>query len=291
MTSKAFHDRDGFIWMNGEMTPWREAKVHFLTHGLHYGTTVFEGERAYNGRIFESRAHAERLHKSGAIINMAMPFSVDEIEAAKQDVMKANNLTDAYIRVAAWRGSEQMGIDVSGTKVHIGIAAWQWGSYFPPEIREQGIALATSQWRRPAPETAPTDSKCAALYALGTMAKHEAKEKGYNDALMLDHEGYVAESTGANLFAVKDGALFTPIADRFLNGITRRNVIALARDFGITVEEKRISPGELADFEEIFLTGTAAEITPVGKIDGHAYKVGPVTRKLTSGYEALVRAP
>ena len=283
-----YDDRDGFIWMDGEMLPWREAQTHFLTHALHYGTQVFEGERAYNGKIFKSREHSARLINSAKIIYMDMPYSVDELEQIKQDVLKANNLENAYIRAAAWRGAEQMGIDVEGTQTHVAVAAWDWGSYFDPEIREKGIALKTSDWRKPAPNTAPTEAKTASLYNLSCMVKVEVKKAGFTDALMLDHEGFVAESTGANIFCIKDGTLHTPIADRFLNGLTRQTVIELAKEFGIPVEERRITPEELDSFEEIFLTGSAAEITPVGKIDDLSYTVGPITQKLMQAYTDLV---
>ena len=285
-----YDDRDGFIWMDGKMLPWREAKMHYLTHALHYGTQVFEGERAYDGHIFKSREHSQRLHNSAKIIYMDMPVSVDELEDIKQEVLKANNLENAYIRAAAWRGAEQMGIDVAGTKTHVAVAAWDWGSYFDPAIREKGISLKTSTWRKPAPNTAPTAAKTASLYNLSCMVKVEVKKAGYTDALMLDHEGYVAESTGANFFAIKDGQIHTPIADRFLNGITRQTVIGLARDMGISVEERRINPEELESFDEIFLTGTAAEITAVGKIDDITYGVGPITRKLHEAYEDLIHS-
>ena len=284
-----YDEREGFIWVDGEMLPWKEAKMHFLTHALHYGTQVFEGERAYNGKIFKSREHSERLIKSAEIVHMDMPYTADELEDIKYEVLKANNLENAYIRAAAWRGAEQMGIDVEGTKTHVAVAAWDWGSYFDPEIREKGISLKTSNWRKPAPDTAPTNSKCAGLYVLGTMAKFEAKRDGYTDALMLDHEGNVAESTGANLFAVKDGKLHTPIADRFLNGITRQTVMDIAKNLGIEIEERRINPEELDSFEEIFLTGTAAEVTAVGKIDDKTYGVGPITRQIRESYEDLVQ--
>lgn len=284
-----FDDRDGFIWMDGKMLPWREAKVHFLAHALHYATQVFEGERAYNGKIFKSVEHSERLIRSAEIINMEVPYSIDELEAAKHEILKLNNLENAYIRAAAWRGSQQMGIDAWGSKVHVAIAAWEWASYFDPALREKGISLKTSHWKKPAPDTAPTASKCACLYNVSTLAKHEAKEAGYHDALMLDHEGYVAESTGANLFAVQNNTLATPIADRFLNGITRQTVLSLAKDMGIEVQERRIKPEDLSDFQEIFLTGTAAEITPVGKIDNIAYTPGEITHKLIAAYEHLTR--
>ena len=281
-----YDDRDGFIWMDGKMLPWREAKIHYLTHALHYGTQVFEGERAYDGHIFKSREHSQRLHNSAKIIYMDMPVSVDELENIKQEVLKANNLENAYIRAAAWRGAEQMGIDVAGTKTHVAIAAWDWGSYFDPAIREKGISLKTSTWRKPAPNTSPTAAKTASLYNLSCMVKVEVKKAGYTDALML--EGYVAESTGANLFAVKNGQIHTPIADRFLNGITRQTVMSLARERNISVEERRIKPEELESFDEIFLTGTAAEVTAVGKIDDITYSVGPITRKLHEAYEDLI---
>lgn len=286
---QAFHDRDGYIWMDGKMIPWREANTHYLTHALHYGTQVFEGERAYEGNIFKSVEHSERLLKSADIIHMPIHYSVQEIEEIKQEVMEANGLSNAYIRAGAWRGSEQMGIDVTGTETHMAVAVWEWGSYFDPEVREKGVSLMTSQYRKPAPDTAPTQSKCAGLYVLSTMAKYEAQQKGFTDAFMHDFEGYVAESTGANVFLIKDGVIHTPIADRFLNGLTRQTVIGLAKDMGITVEERRIKPEEVETFEEIFLTGTAAEITPVGKIDDHEFAVGPITKQLHEAYEALVR--
>lgn len=289
MAGIPFDDRDGFIWMNGEMVPWREAKVHFLTHGLHYGTQVFEGERAYEGKIFRSVEHSERLLNSAKIIHMPMEYSVEQIEEIKQQVMEANGLTNAYIRAAAWRGSEQMGIDVDGSYTHVAVAAWDWGSYFDPALRETGIGLKTSQYKKPHPDTAPTESKCAGLYVLGTMAKYEAKQAGYSDALMHDYEGYVAESSGANLFVIKDGALITPIADRFLNGLTRQTVMDLANELGIPVEERRIKPEEMPDMDEVFITGTAAEITAVGKIDDTQYGVGEITKKLHEAYEARVR--
>lgn len=290
MAGIPYHDRDGFIWMDGEMVPWRDAKVHFLTHALHYGTQVFEGERCYNNNIFKSLEHSQRLENSANIIHMDMPCSVDELEHIKKEVLKKNNLANAYIRAAVWRGSEQMGIDVRGTASHVAVAAWDWGSYFDPSVRDVGISLGSTGWAKPAPNTAPVHSKTAGLYNLSCMAKHEAQAKGFTDALMLDHEGYVAESTGANLFAVKDGALITPIADRFLNGITRQTVMALAKDLNIPVDERRIKPEELGAFQEIFLTGTAAEVTAVGRINDHEYTVGEVTKTLRSAYEDLVNS-
>ena len=288
MVQIPYDDRDGFIWMNGEMLPWREAKVHFLTHALHYASSVFEGERLYNGKIFKSVEHSERLLNSAKIIHMPMDISVETLEAVKYDVVKANNLTNGYVRAAAWRGPEQMGIDVSGSKTHVAVAAWDWGKYFFSDGETQGISLMPSRWAKPAPHTAPTESKCAGLYALSGMAKKEAMDQGYVDALMLDHEGFVAESTGANLFAVKDGALITPIADRFLNGITRQTVIELAKQRGIEIVERRIKPEELGGFDGIFLTGTAAEITPVSKIgEDLRYEIDPVITQLHKDYEDL----
>ncbi len=283
-----YDDRDGFIWMDGEMLPWRDAKMHFLTHALHYGTQVFEGERAYNGKIFKSRQHSERLIKSASIIHMDMDYTAEQICEIKEQVIKANGLNSCYIRAAAWRGAEQMGIDVAGTKTHMAVAAWDWGSYFDPAIRETGISLKSTHWRKPAPNTAPTEAKTASLYNLSCMVKFEVKKAGYTDALMLDHEGFVAESTGANIFLIRDGVIHTPIADRFLNGLTRQTVIQMAKDFGLTVEERRIPPEELESFDEIFLTGSAAELTAVGKIDDRHYQVGPITRKLRTAYEDLV---
>ncbi len=291
MANIPFDDRDGFIYMDGKMVPWREAKVHFLTHALHYGTQVFEGERAYNGKIFKSREHTQRLFKSAELIRMDMSaFTVDQIEAAKKEVLKANNLENAYVRAAAWRGSEQMGIDIDQTKTHLAIAAWEWGSYFDPETAAKGISLMTSPWRKQAPNMAPIQSKTASNYNAGCIAKSEAKEKGYTDVLMHDFEGYLAECSGANLFLVINGALHTPTPDRFLNGITRQTVIDLARDAGIEVIERRIRPEELDDTQEIFVTGSAAEVTAVGKVDDRTYTVGPITKQLQAAYSALVRS-
>ncbi len=285
-----YDDRDGYIWMDGKMLPWREAKVHYLTHAMHYATCVFEGERAYNGKIFKSVKHSERLMNSAKIIEMDMPIGVQELEDIKKEVMKANNLENCYVRAAAWRGPEQMGIDVGITQTHMAVAAWDWGSYFDPAAREKGISLGQTGWAKPAPHTAPVHSKCSGLYVLSTIAKKQAMAKGFTDALMLDHEGFVAESTGANLFGVKDGALFTPIADRFLNGLTRQTVIEIAKNRGLELTEKRITLEELTKFDEVFLTGSAAEITPVGKIDDQTYTVGPVTKQLHKDYEALTNS-
>lgn len=285
----SFDDRDGFIWINGKMLPWREAKIHVLSHGLHYASSVFEGERMYDGVIFKSREHSERFIRSADILGMKMPLTVDEIEQIKMEVMAANGLKNGYVRPVAWRGGEQMGVSARKTKTHVAIAGWEWGSYFDPEKREKGIRIKTANWRRPAPNTAPTQSKAAGLYMICTISKHAVEDEGYDDALMLDYRGYIAEASAANFFAVKDGVLLTPTPDCFLNGITRQTVIALAKSLGIPFEERHIKPEELPDFQEIFLTGTAAEITAVGEIDNHRYSVGPVTRRLRDAYEALVR--
>lgn len=291
MSIVPFDERDGFIWIDGEMVPWREAKVHCLSHGLHYGSLVFEGERMYGGKIFKSREHSERLHKSAEILGMnKVPVSVDELEKIKYDVCKANNLDNAYIRAFAWRGGEQMGVSAKLTKTHVGVAAWAWGKYFDEEKLEKGISLKTSAWRRPAPDTAPTASKAAGLYMICTMSKHQVEDEGYDDALMLDYRGYIAEASAANFFAVKDGVLHTPAPDCFLNGITRQTVIDLAEKAGITVNVRHIKPEELGEFEEVFVTGTAAEITPVGQVDDHKYAVGPITKQLRAAYEELVNS-
>lgn len=289
MASPDFSDRDGLIWIDGKILPWRDAKVHILTHGLHYASAVFEGERCYSGNIFKSQEHSERLVRSADLIDMKMTMTVDQINQAKEEILEANKLKDAYLRPVAWRGSEQMGISAQATLTHVAIACWEWPSYFSPEMREKGISLQTGKWRAPAPDTAPTASKASCLYATHTMSKHAAEHNGYTDALMLDYRGLVAEATGANLFMVKDGQIKTPIPDCFLNGLTRQTVIQLAKDLGLPIEETRIKPEELAKADEVFLTGTAAEVTAVGKIDDVIYKAGPVTRQLRDAYESLVR--
>lgn len=289
MAAAAFSDRDGLIWMDGKILPWREANIHILTHGLHYASAVFEGERAYSGNIFKDKEHSDRLIRSAELIDMKMTMTSEQISRAKREILDANKFTDAYLRPVAWRGSEQMGISAQATLTHVAIACWEWPSYFSPEMREKGISLQTAKWRAPMPDTAPTASKASCLYATHTMSKHAAEANGYTDALMLDYRGLVAEATGANLFMVKDGAIKTPIPDCFLNGLTRQTVIQLAKDLGLQIEETRIKPEELAQADEVFLTGTAAEVTAVGKIDDVIYKVGPVTRQLRDAYESLVR--
>jgi len=285
-----FDDRDGWIWFDGKMVPWRDAKVHVLTHGLHYGSCVFEGERAYGGKIFKSREHSERLHKSAELLEFKIPYSVDELEKAKAEVMAKNNLVDAYFRPVAWRGSEMMAISAQSTTIHVAIAAWQWPSYFGGGAKEKGLRLQFAKWARPAPNTAPTASKAAGLYMICTMSKHAAEAEGFNDALMLDYRGLIAEATGANLFFMMDGKLHTPKPDCFLDGITRRTAMDLARQNGIEVIERHIKPEELANVSESFLTGTAAELTPIGQIGEHLYDVGPVTKMLMDAYSKAVLA-
>jgi branched-chain amino acid aminotransferase len=284
----SFDDRDGWIWFDGELVPWREANVHVLTHALHYASSVFEGQRAYNGAIFKLREHTERLHKSARILGFEIPWSEDEIDAACYEVLKANGWTDAYMRPVAWRGSESMGVAPGNTKAHLAIAAWQWGKYFDPDIARDGIRLDIAPWRRPAPYTAPTESKAAGLYMICTLSKQHAEQRGYNDALMFDWRGRVAEATGANVFFVADGALHTPTPDCFLDGITRRTVMELAERRGIQVNERPIWPEELEGFQQMFLTGTAAEITPVRSAGPWNFEVGDLTRQLMKDYDDLV---
>ena len=289
MASIPFDQRDGTIYLDGNMVDWKDAKVHVLTHALHYGSCVFEGERAYNGIIFKSQEHSERLHKSAAIMGMKVPVSSEDLTKLKDQVLKANNIVDGYVRAFAWRGSEQMGVSAQQTTTHMAIAAWDWGSYFSAEKRENGINLCMAQYRRPAPDMAPTQAKAAGLYMICTISKHNAEAQGYDDALMLDYRGYVAEAIGANIFLIKNGEIHTPTPDCFLNGITRQTVIGLAKEMGYDLIERHIKPEELGDFEECFLTGSAAEVTAVGSIAEHNYSVGPIVRDLRDAYEKLVR--
>ena len=289
MSSMTFDDRDGTIWYNGEFIPWRDANLHMLTHGLHYASSVFEGERVYNGRIFKSRAHTERLHKSAGIMGFEIPYSVEEILAAKDQLVEKMGFADSYVRPIAWRGSEMMGVSAQQNRINLAIAVWEWPSYFDPEAKKNGIKLDIAKWRRPNPESAPTDSKAAGLYMICTMSKHDAEAKGYHDALMLDYRGLVAESTGANIFFVMDdGKIHTPTPDCFLDGITRRTVIGLARDRGYEIVERQIKPEEMANASECFLTGTAAEVTPVGVIGEYTFKPGEICFNLIDDYTALV---
>ncbi|PZP87211.1 MAG: branched-chain amino acid aminotransferase [Azospirillum brasilense] len=284
-----FDDRDGTIWLDGQLVNWRDAKLHVLSHGLHYGSSVFEGERAYGGKIFKNRAHTERFHASAEQLGFTIPYSYDAIEAAKEAVLKANNLSDAYLRPVAWRGSEMMAVAAQHSKIHVAVAAWEWPSMFNPEIKARGIRLKWAPYKRPSPETEPVHAKAAGLYMICTISKHDAEKHGYQDALMLDYRGYLAEATGANLFLVIDGEIHTPTADCFLNGITRQTVIQLARDAGISVHERHIKPEELARVSEVFLTGTAAEITPVGEIEGQIFTPGSITHTLMDAYTKATR--
>lgn len=289
MSILPFDDRDGFIWYDGKMLPWRDAKLHVLSHGLHYASCVFEGERVYNSKIFKLREHSERLAKSAELIGFSLPYSTEEIDAATQEVVKANGVENGYVRPVAWRGSEMMAISAQATKIHVAIASWSWPAYFSEEAKKRGLKLKISDWARPAPNTAPTASKAAGLYMICTVSKHAAEREGFEDALMLDYRGYVAEATGANVFFVMEGKLHTPKPDCFLDGITRRTVIDLARKRGIEVVERHIKPEEMKDAQEVFLTGTAAEITPIGQIGDLTFSVGEMTRQLTEDYHALVR--
>jgi branched-chain amino acid aminotransferase len=283
-----FDDRDGWIWLDGSLVPWRDAKLHVLSHGLHYASAVFEGERAYQGNIFRLSDHSRRLIESGRILRFEIPWSVEAIDTACQQVLAANKLTDGYVRPIAWRGSEQLAVSATGTSVHLAIAAWPWPSYFGAE-RMQGIRVAEeTEWRRPAPETAPVKSKAAGLYMIGSLAKVKAEEQGYADALMLDWRGLVAEATGANIFLVIDGELHTPVPDAFLDGVTRRSVIALARRNQMKVVERQIDPAELERTTEVFLTGTAAEVTAVREIGKHRFTPGKITETLMRDYDDLV---
>ena len=285
---RTFDDRDGWIWKDGKLVPWREASVHVLTHALHYASSVFEGQRAYGGTIFKLSEHSQRLRKSAELLGFSLPWSVADIDTACNEVLKANGLTDAYVRPVAWRGSEQMGVSAQRTRPHLAIAAWEWGKYFDPALAARGIKLDISEWRRPAPYTAPTKAKAAGLYMICTLAKHRAEDRGFNDALMFDWRGQVAEATGANAFFVKEGAIHTPTPDCFLDGITRRTVIDLARRRGIDVVERAIWPEELADFEQMFLTGSAAEVTFVGSAGPWNFEVGDLSRQLARDYEDVV---
>ena len=284
-----FDDRDGFIWMNGKIVPWREAKLHVLTHGLHYGSCVFEGERAYRGKIFKTTEHSERFKKSAQLLDFEIPYTVAEIDAAKAEVLKLNGGGDQYIRPVAWRGSEMMAVSAQHNKIHTAIATWSWPSMFDPATKMRGIRLDIAEYRRPDPACAPTASKAAGLYMICTISKMRAENKGYADAMMLDWQGRVAECTGANIFFIKDGALHTPTADCFLNGITRQTVIEIAGKRGMSVVERRIMPEELPSFTECFIVGTAAEVTPVSEIGPHQYQPGRHSEALMNAYSAAVQ--
>jgi len=289
MSATPFDQRDGWIWYDGQIVPWKDAKLHVLSHGLHYGSSVFEGERAYGGEIFKSTEHSERLKKSAQILDFEIPYTVAEIDAAKRLVLEKNGMIDAYLRPVAWRGSEMMGVAAQHNKIHLAIAAWEWPSYFDPAQKMKGIRIDLADYRRPDPATAPSTAKAAGLYMICTISKHKAERKGYADALMLDWQGRVAECTGANVFFIRDGVVHTPIADCFLDGITRQTVIELAKRRGFGVEQRRIMPDELSTFNECFITGTAAEVTPVSEIGPYRFQPGNMTKVLMDDYSAAVQ--
>jgi len=288
--SVPFDQRDGYIWMDGAMRDWKSCQVHVLTHGLHYASSVFEGVRAYNGQIFKLEEHTERLLYSADVLGFEIPFSASEINAACTETLKKNNLSSGYLRPIAWRGSEMMGVSAQNNSIHLAVAAWEWPSYFDPEQRKKGIRMDIAHYRRPDPMTAPCHAKAAGLYMICTLSKHAAEKKGYADAMMLDWRGQVAETTGANMFFVRDGAIHTPKPDCFLDGITRRTVIGLAKARGIEVIERVIMPDELSGFSECFITGTAAEVTAVGEIGPYKFTPSDITFNLSDDYLSLVGA-
>jgi branched-chain amino acid aminotransferase len=279
-----FDQLEGQIWMNGEFVPWKDAKIHVLTHGLHYASAVFEGERAYGGRVFKLTEHNQRLHDSATMMGFKIPYTVAELDAATIELLKRQGFSDAYVRPIAWRGSEMMGVSAQNNRINVAIAIWQWGSYFNPAEKLKGIKLDIAEYRRPDPKTAPSKAKAAGLYMICTISKHAAEAKGYADAMMLDYRGRVAEATGANIFFVKDGVIHTPDPDCFLNGITRQTVIELAKRRGIQVIERAIMPEELSEFTECFLTGSAAEVTPVSEIGPYRFTPAAISETLMNDY-------
>ena len=287
--SGGYDDRDGKIWFDGNFVDWRDANVHVLTHAMHYASSVFEGERAYNGKIFKSVEHSERFKKSANLIDFEIPYTIEEIEDAKYQALEKNGLSDAYVRAFAWRGAgEDMGVASSRNPVRVAVAVWSWGNYYG-DAKFKGAKLDIAKWRRPDPATAPSQAKAAGLYMIATMSKHAAEDKGCSDAMMFDYRGYVAEATGANMFFVKDGEVHTPKPDAFLNGITRQTVIDLLKKKGVSVIERHIMPDELEGFEQCWLTGTAAEVTPVGQIGDYTFEVGALTKEISESYDKLVR--
>jgi branched-chain amino acid aminotransferase len=285
-----FDDRDGTIWFDGKLVPWRDAKIHVLTHALHYASCVFEGERVYSGKVFHLDEHSQRLINSAKLLGFDLPIDLAAINEATNAVVKANNIADGYVRPLAWRGAEQMGVSAQATKIHMAIATWEWPAYFTPEARLKGIRMTISKWARPAPNTAPTASKAAGLYMICTLSKHAAEAEGYEDALMLDWRGRIAEATGANIFLAIDGELHTPTPDCFLDGITRRTVMGLARARQIKVVERAIMPDELGQAQEVFLTGTAAEVTPVREIGPYKFTPGRICKQMVEDFEKATRA-
>ena len=289
MSLVPFDDRDGWIWLDGELVPWREAKVHVLTHALHYASCVFEGERMYDGEIFKLTEHNERLFRSAEILDFQIPFTVAEIDEACKQTAAKNGFDNCYVRPLAWRGPEAMGVSAQATKIHVAVATWAWASYYDPAQLRKGIRLTYAKYKRPSPETAPTASKAAGLYMICTISKHAAEKEGYSDALMLDWRGYIAETTSANIFLVRDGVIHSPKPDCFLDGITRRSVIGLAQKMGFEVVERHIPGEELGTFSEVFVTGTAAEVTPVGEIGEHKFTPGNITFALMDDFAKMVR--
>jgi branched-chain amino acid aminotransferase len=287
MSTIPFHDRDGWVWMDGAFVPQRDAKVHVLTHAMHYASCVFEGERAYGGSVFKSNEHSKRLAHSARILGFRLPCEPEEIDRAKSELVAKMGFGDCYLRALAWRGSEQLGVSAKNNTIHVAVAAWEWGDYFADKMK--GIRLMIAPWRRPAPDTAPSNAKAAGLYMICTLSKHAAEDAGFNDALMFDWRGQIAEATGANIFFIRDGAIHTPTPDCFLNGLTRQTVMALARQRGMEVVERAIFPNELATFSECFLTGSAAEITPIREIAGMSFKPGAISEQLIHDYSALTR--
>ena len=285
-----YDKRSGKIWFNGKPVNWKDAQIHVLNHGLHYASCVFEGERVYDGEIFKLEEHTERLFYSAKRMGIKVPYSQTEINEACKNIVNIQKVKNGYVRPVIWRGSEMMAISAQKNKVHVAIATWEWGSYFDPKLKIEGIKLNISKWRRPAPNTIPWDTKAAGLYMICTLSKHEAEEQGFTDSLMLDFEGNIAEATGANIFfKSKDGQLHTPIPDSFLDGITRRAVIEIAKSKNIKVNERKILPEEMKNFVGCFLTGTAAEITPVSKIDKFDFKVCELIKDLSASYQNIVR--
>ena len=291
MENVPYDKRQGKIWYNGNTVDWKDANLHILSHGLHYASCVFEGERIYNGSIFKLREHTERLIHSADRMGFKIPYSADEIDNACREIIKIQKIENGYVRPIAWRGSEMMAISAQKNKIHFAVAAWEWGSYFDPKVKEQGISLDISKWRRPDPKTIPWDTKASGLYMICTLSKHEAEKKGFNDSLMLDYKGDIAEATGANIFFVdkSESELHTPLPDNFLDGITRRTIIDLAKTLNIKVIERKIKLDELKNFSGCFLTGTAAEVTPVSKIDNINFKIPKVINQLWDNYSSLVR--
>jgi len=284
-----FDNRDGYIWFNGELVDWPDVKLHVLSHALHYASSVFEGERVYNKKIFKLEEHTERLFYSAERMDMKIPYTQDQLNEACKEIVKKNSIIDGYVRPIAWRGAEMMGVSAQSTKINLAIAVWEWPSYFDPKQRLKGIRLTLSKWKRPSPETIPCDTKAAGLYMICTLSKHDAEKRGYADSLMLDYENYVAEATGANVFFIKDGEIHTPKPDCFLDGITRRTVIDIAKKRGIKVIERKILPDEMSDFSECFLTGTAVEVTPVSEIAEFKFTPGEITKNLMEDYLNLVK--